>query len=109
MLPITYYLCFSFALFFIGVIGALLRRNIVVKLFSTELALLAAAVNFSAFARLYGDASGQIFAIIFMFIVGLQLLVALAIVAAVFDRWNASPAGPVKDVTSQPGDQAQLS
>jgi NADH-quinone oxidoreductase subunit K len=104
MLPITSYLFLSFALLFIGIIGALTRRNLVIKLLSTELALVAAAINFTAFARLYGDASGQIFAIVSIVTIVLQLLVALAIVAAVFRRWNAAAPGPAKDISSQRSD-----
>ena len=88
MLPITHYLFLSFALFFIGLTGVLSRRNLVVKLFSIEIILNAASINFMAFARLYGDATGQVFSILVVAMLALELLVALVIIAAVCSRWN---------------------
>ena len=101
MLPITHYLLLSFALLFIGLTGALTRRNLIVKLFSIEIILNATSINFLAFARLYGDASGQVFAILAVATLGLELLVALAIIAAVCSRWKCSTPDDEKNLSSQ--------
>jgi NADH-quinone oxidoreductase subunit K len=90
MLPVAHYLFLSFALFFIGLTGVLSRRNLIVKLFSVEIILNAASINFMAFARLYGDATGQVFSILVVAILALELLVALVIIAAVFSRWKCN-------------------
>ena len=101
MLPITHYLFLTFALFFIGLTGVLTRRNLIVKLFSIEIILNATSINFVAFARLYGDASGQVFAILVVAVLVLELLVALAIIAAVCSRWKCATPDDEKDLSSQ--------
>jgi len=101
MLPVTHYLFLSFALFFIGLTGVLSRRNLVVKLFSIEIILSAASINFMAFARLYGDATGQVFSILVVAMLALELLVALVIIAAVCSRWKCATGDYGKDLPSQ--------
>jgi NADH-quinone oxidoreductase subunit K len=101
MLSVTHYLFLSFALFFIGLAGVLTRRNLIIKLFSIEIMLNATTINLTAFARLYGDASGQAFAILVVAILVLELLVALAIIAAVCSRWKCSTPDDEKDLSSQ--------
>ncbi|MDQ1409378.1 MAG: NADH-quinone oxidoreductase subunit [Acidobacteriaceae bacterium] len=101
MLSLTHYLFLSFALFFVGLAGVITRRNLIVRLFSIEIILNATSINFAAFARLYGDASGQVFAVLTVAILILELLIALAITAAVCSRWKcASPDGK-EDLSSQ--------
>src|SRR5205814_9064475 len=63
MLPIGHYLLLSLALFIIGVIGVVTRRNVIVVLMSIELILNAVNINLVAFSRLYGDVAGQVFAL----------------------------------------------
>ena len=101
MLPVTHYLFLSFALFFVGLTGVLSRRNLVVKLFSIEIILNAASINFMAFARLYGDATGQVFAILVVAMLALELLVALVIIAAVCSRWKCATRDYGTDLPSQ--------
>jgi NADH-quinone oxidoreductase subunit K len=101
MLPVTHYLFLSFAMFFIGLTGVLTRRNLIVKLFSTEIILNAAGINFMAFARLYGDASGQVFSMLVVAMLALELLVALVIIAAVCSRWKCATPDDGKDLSSQ--------
>jgi NADH-quinone oxidoreductase subunit K len=101
MLPLTHYLFLSFGLLFIGVIGVLTRRNLLIKLFSIEIILNATSINLAAFARLYGDASGQGFAMLTVGVLALELLVALAIIAAVCSRWKHATPDDEKDSSSQ--------
>ena len=70
MLSITHYLVLSVALLLIGVVGALGRTNLVVRLFSIQLILGAVAINLAAFARLFADTNGQSFAIFEILIAG---------------------------------------
>jgi NADH-quinone oxidoreductase subunit K len=91
MLPVYEYLFLTFALLLIGVIGVITRRNIVIKLFSVELILNAVAINLMAFARMFADAAGQTFALFLIAVMAAEILVALAIVAAVFRRWKTPP------------------
>ena len=52
MLPIGHYLFLSLALFIIGAIGVITRRNVIVVLMSIELILNAVNINLVAFSRL---------------------------------------------------------
>jgi NADH-quinone oxidoreductase subunit K len=102
MLPLTHYLFLSFALFFIGFTGVLTRRNLIVKLLSIEIILNAASINFMVFARSYGDASGQVFSMLVVAMLALELLAALVIIAAVCSRWKCSgQSDDAKDLSAQ--------
>jgi NADH-quinone oxidoreductase subunit K len=101
MVPVTHYLFLSFALFLIGLTGVLTRRNLVVKLFSVEIILNAASINCMAVARLYGDAAGQVFSMLVVVILALELLVALVIIAAVCSRWKCATPDDGKYLSSQ--------
>ena len=72
-----HYLVVAAALFIIGTIGVLTRRNVVIILMSIELILNAVNLNLVAFSRLYG-LHGQIFSIF--------VIVDAAAEAAVGDR-----------------------
>jgi len=63
MLSIEHYLFLSLALFLIGVIGVVTRRNVIIVLMSIELILNAVNINLVAFSRLFGDVAGQVFAV----------------------------------------------
>ena len=64
MLHITtlHYLVLGAALFLLGVIGVLTRRNVVIVLMSIELILNAVNLNLVAFSRMWGGLHGQVFA-----------------------------------------------
>jgi NADH-quinone oxidoreductase subunit K len=101
MQPLTHYLFLSSALLFTGLIGVLTRRNLIIRLFSIEIILNATSINLAAFARLYGVASGQMFAMLSVVMLALELLVALAIIAAVFSRWKRATPDDEKNLSPQ--------
>ena len=82
MLSIGYYFFLSFGLLFIGVTGALLRRNPGIIAMSIALIATAAAINFVTFSRFFGDPAGQNFALI---ICGVALAEAV-VFAALFTK-----------------------
>jgi NADH-quinone oxidoreductase subunit K len=82
--PIEHVIAFSFALFLVGVAGALTRRNGIIVLMSIELMLNAANVNFIAFSRLLGDLAGQIFSVFVIVTAAAEVAVGLAIILALF-------------------------
>lgn len=86
MVPLSYFVTFSFVLFSIGVIGVLIRRNILMILMSVELMLNAVNVNFVAFARDFSSVDGQIFVFFVMTIAAAEVVVGLAIVLVAFRR-----------------------
>src|SRR3989440_4783859 len=83
-LPIGHYLFLSLALFIIGVVGVVTRRNVIVVLMSIELILNAVNINLVAFSRLYGDVAGQVFALFIIADAAAEAAVGLGIIIAFF-------------------------
>jgi NADH-quinone oxidoreductase subunit K len=84
MLSLNHYLFLSLALFIIGVIGVLTRRNVIVILMSIELILNAVNINLVAFSRMFGDVAGQVFAIFIITDAAAEAAVGLGIIIAFF-------------------------
>ena len=84
MVPLSYYLALSAGLFVIGVVGVLIRKNIIIILLSIELMLNAANINFVAFSRQLGDLAGQIFGVFTIVVAAGEVAVGLAIIIALF-------------------------
>lgn len=84
MIPASHYLLLSLALFTIGIIGALTRRNVIVILMSIELILNAVNINLMVFSRLFGSVNGQVFAIFIITDAAAEAAVGLGIVLAYF-------------------------
>ncbi|HEX6878854.1 MAG TPA: NADH-quinone oxidoreductase subunit NuoK [Terriglobales bacterium] len=78
-----HYLVVAAALFIIGVIGVLTRRNVVIILMSIELILNAVNLNLVAFSRLY-NLQGQIFSIFVVADAAAEAAVGLGILIAFF-------------------------
>lgn len=71
-------------LFGIGLVGVLVRRNLLVLLMCIELMLNAVNLTFVGFARLRGDMAGQGMAFFVIALAAAEAAVGLAIVVAVF-------------------------
>lgn len=78
-----HYLVVAAALFIVGVIGVLTRRNVVIVLMSIELILNAVNLNLVAFSRLY-NLQGQIFSIFVIADAAAETAVGLGILIAFF-------------------------
>ena len=84
MVPMYHYLFLGAALFTIGVLGVLTRKNIMVILMSIELMMNAVNINLIAFSRYLGQTAGQIFAIFVITVAAAEAAVGLGIVIAMF-------------------------
>ncbi len=86
MTPITpaHYLVLSAALFTIGVIGVLVRRNIIVIFMSIELILNAVNINLVVFAREWQQVVGQVFAVFVVVVAAAEAAVGLGIILAFY-------------------------
>jgi len=90
MVPLSWYLTLSAALFSIGLFGVLARRNAVAILLGIELMLNAVNINLVAFWR-YGDPAmitGQVFAIIVFAVAAAEVAVGLALIISVYRNRN---------------------
>ena len=81
--PGSYYLVVAAAMFCIGAIGLLVRRNALVMFMCVELMLNAVNLTFVAFSRAYGPA-GQIFVFFSMTVAAAEAAVGLAIIISLF-------------------------
>jgi NADH-quinone oxidoreductase subunit K len=81
--PIHYYLILSAFVFLTGLVGVLVRRNIIVILLCIELMLNATNINFVAFAEYLHDLGGQIFVFFTLTVAAAEVGVGLAIVVAI--------------------------
>ena len=84
MVPIHHYLILGAALFTIGIVGVLTRRNIMVILMSIELMMNAVNINLIAFSDRLGHVEGQVFAIFVITVAAAEAAVGLGIVIAMF-------------------------
>ena len=80
MIPLSWYVMLSAALFSIGIVGVLTRRNIFIVLMSIELMLNAANINMVAFSHYLQTLTGQVFAIFVITVAAAEAAVALAII-----------------------------
>ena len=69
----------SALLFFIGMIGVLVRQNILIILMSLELMLQAVNLNFISFSRFYGLADGPLYVFFIMTLAAAEAGVGLAL------------------------------
>ena len=84
MVPLEYYLVLSAIIFAIGVIGVLIRRNLIVVLMSIELMLNAVNLTFIAFSNSLGSMDGQVIVFFVMAVAAAEAVVGLAIIISVF-------------------------
>ena len=82
--PTAHYVFLSAALFTIGMIGVLTRRNVIIILISIELMLNAVNINLVAFSNLLQSVNGQAFAIFVIVDAAAEAAVGLGIVIALF-------------------------
>ncbi len=85
MIGLTHYLLISAALFSLGIMCVLIRKNAVNVLMGIELILNSANLNLVAFSKFSaGNLNGQIFAIFIIVIAAAEAAVALAIVLSMY-------------------------
>lgn len=83
-IPLSYYLILSGALFTIGSLGVVFRRNTIVVFMCIEIMLNAVNLTFVAFSRWHGNLDGQIAVFFVMVVAAAEAAVGLAIIISVF-------------------------
>mgnify|MGYP006167348843 CR=1 FL=1 len=84
VMPINNYIFLSIALFTIGIVGVLTRRNAIIIFMCIELMLNAVNLLFTAFSSYMGDSDGQIFVFFIMVVAAAEAAVGLAILVLVY-------------------------
>lgn len=90
MIPLSWYLVFSAAMFSIGLFGVLARKNAVAILIGVELMLNAVIVNLVAFWRYVTPETigGQAFAVMVFAVAAAEVAVGLALIISIYRRRN---------------------
>jgi NADH-quinone oxidoreductase subunit K len=80
------YLVVGAALFGLGLIGFLTRRNMIIMFLSAEMMLQGVAVNLVAFARHHGNLEGQVLVLFMLTVAACEAAVALALILMLYRR-----------------------
>ncbi len=80
----THYALLSAALFTLGIVGVMVRRNIIIILMSIELMLNAVNINLIAFSAQWQNTVGQVFAVFVIAVAAAEAAVGLGILLAFY-------------------------
>ena len=84
LIPLQSYLWLSTAIFVIGIVGVLTRRNAIVVFMSIELMLNAVNLLLVAFSSYRSDPAGQVFVFFIMAVAAAEVAVGLAIIVMIY-------------------------
>ncbi len=94
---LEHYLTVSALLFSLGLLGVIVRRNLLVIYMSIELMLNAANLAFVAFSRFQNNADGQVTVFFIITVAAAEVSVGLALIVALYRRKQTAH---VEDLTS---------
>lgn len=94
----THALILAMVLFCLGLIGLLMRRNILYMLLSIEIMLNAAGLAFIAAGARWGQADGQIMYLLILTLVAAEVAVALGIVLQISYRFDTLDADVISEM-----------
>jgi NADH-quinone oxidoreductase subunit K len=108
------YLLIGAALFTLGMLGFLSRRNLIVMFLSAEMMLQGVALTLVGFGRYHGNWTGQILTIMILTVAACEASIALALIVVLYNRrtsldvtlWQdireeGVPATPAADVAAE--------
>jgi len=101
MIGLPHFLILSVALFVLGFVGVILRRNLLVALMSVELMLNGVNLSFVAFARYLGDLQGQVAGFFIIVLAAAEAAVGLAIIILIFRRRGTVQTTPLTDLRDE--------
>jgi NADH-quinone oxidoreductase subunit K len=86
VITLWHYLAVAAALFGIGLVGLLTRRNLITMFLCAEMMLQGVAINFVAFARYHGNLQGQVFVLFIVAVAACEAGLALAMILVLYRR-----------------------
>ncbi|HYG39164.1 MAG TPA: NADH-quinone oxidoreductase subunit NuoK [Cytophagales bacterium] len=98
MIPIEHFLYIGAALFALGIVIIITKKNAIMVLMGIELLLNAANINLVAFSRHDPSIQGQFFALFVIVVAAAEASVALAIVLRVYDHFRTAELNKIKDL-----------
>jgi len=94
---LEHYLVVSAVLFALGLLGVLVRRNLLVIYLSLELMLNAANLALVSFSRFDNNPDGQVFVFFIITVAAAEVAVGLALIVALYRRHESAH---VEDLTT---------
>ena len=80
------YLIVGAALFVLGMVGFLTRRNLILMFLSAEMMLQGVAINLVAFSRYHGNLGGQVLTLFIVTVAACEAAIALALILMLYRR-----------------------
>lgn len=84
MVPLEWYIGLSAVIFTIGIVGFMIRRNIIIVLMSIELMLNSVNISLVAFSHYLQDLRGQVLVFFIITVAAAEAAIGLAILVALF-------------------------
>ncbi len=84
MVPASAYLVLSAALFTLGAVGVLVRRNALIIFMAVELMLNSVNLAFVTFARVHRSIDGQVIVFFVLVVAAVEVVVGLALIVDIF-------------------------
>jgi NADH-quinone oxidoreductase subunit K len=97
VIGLQHYLVVSVLLFCLGLLGVLIRRNLLVIYMSLELMLNAANLALVAFSRFNNNLDGQVFVFFIITVAAAEVAVGLALIVALYRKRQTAH---VEDLTT---------
>jgi NADH-quinone oxidoreductase subunit K len=97
-ITLWHFLAVAAALFGIGFVGFLTRRNLITMFLCAEMMLQGVAINFVAFARYHGNLQGQVFVMFILAVAACEAGVALALFVSLYRRQRSLDSSDWQDL-----------
>jgi len=82
------YIWLASALFCIGLIGVLIRRNVIILLMCIELMLNASNLLIVTFSKMWGNMNGHIFVFLSMLVAAAEVAIGLALIVHIYRKFK---------------------
>jgi len=100
VIPLTWYLVLSAAVFCVGIFGFVTRRNVIIMFMSVELMLNAVNINLVAMSHYLENLRGQILVFFIITVAAAEAAIGLAIIIALFRN---KPTAHVDEIAEMKG------
>ncbi len=97
-IPMEHALLLAATLFALGLVGVLVRRNLIFILMSLEIMLNATALAFVAAGSRWGQADGQVMFVMILTLAAAEVSVGLALVLQIYHRFRTLDADAVSEL-----------
>lgn len=98
MISVWHFLAVGAALFGLGLVGFLTRRNLITMFLCAEMMLQGVVLNLLAFGKLHGHLGGQVFALFIVTVAACEAGLALALFVTLYRRGKSLDTGDWQEV-----------